>query len=129
MESQTIYLPWLRYGELMKTRCKMRKKSRLPKGFKLVDDFLSKKEIEKLENDTSVREPMTVITGGNESETLEESLARIRKAVAESKEEKKMYSIRLKVKTVDAIKKKAAEAGIPYQTYVNVLLDNAAFAT
>lgn len=43
-------------------------------------------------------------------------------------DEKKMYSIRLKVKTVDAIKKKAAEAGIPYQTYVNVLLDNAAFA-
>lgn len=113
----------------MKTRCKMRKKTRLPKGFKLVDDFLSREEIEELENDTSVREPMTVIAGGNESETLEESLARIRKAVAESKEEKKMYSIRLKVKTVDAIRKKASAAGIPYQTYVNVLLDNAAFAT
>ena len=39
-----------------------------------------------------------------------------------------MYSIRLKVKTVEAIKRKAAEAGIPYQTYVNVLLDNAALA-
>ena len=32
------------------------------------------------------------------------------------------------VKTVEAIKRKAAEAGIPYQTYVNVLLDNAALA-
>ena len=31
-------------------------------------------------------------------------------------------------KTVDAIKRKAAAAGIPYQTYVNVLLDKAAFA-
>ena len=45
-----------------------------------------------------------------------------------SKEEKKMYSIRLKVKTVDAIKRKASAAGIPYQTYINALLDNAALA-
>lgn len=111
----------------MKTRCKMRDKYKLPKGFKLVDDFLSEEEIEKLENDTTVRDPM-LITGGNELETLEESITRIKKAIADSKEEKKMYSIRLKVKTVDAIKRKAAEAGIPYQTYVNVLLDNAAFA-
>ncbi len=106
----------------------MHKNAKLPKGFKLVDDFLSKEDIENLENDTSVSEPATIITGGNESETLEESIARIKKAIADSKEEKKMYSIRLKVKTVDAIKRKAAEAGIPYQTYVNVLLDNAAFA-
>ena len=112
----------------MKTRCKMRNKYKLPKGFKLVDDFLSKEEIEALENDTTVREPMTIITGGNESETLEESIERIRKAIAEAKEEKKMYSIRLKVKTVDAIKRKAAAEGIPYQTYVNAILNNAAFA-
>ena len=111
----------------MKTKCKKREKIRLPKGFKLVDDFLSKEEIEALENDTAMRDPM-VITGGHESETLEESIARISRAIAEAKEEKKMYSIRLKVKTVDAIKRKAAAAGIPYQTYVNVLLDNAASA-
>ena len=60
--------------------------------------------------------------------TLEESIARISRAIAEAKEEKKMYSIRLKVKTVESIKRKAAAAGIPYQTYVNVLLDNAASA-
>lgn len=94
----------------------MRDKYKLPKGFKLV------------ENDTTVREPMTIITGGNESETLEESIERIKKAIAEAKEEKKMYSIRLKVKTVDAIKRKAAAEGIPYQTYVNAILDNAALA-
>jgi predicted DNA binding CopG/RHH family protein len=68
------------------------------------------------------------ISGGHESETLEQSIARIRRAIAESKEEKKMYSIRLKVKTVDALKRKAAEAGIPYQTYMNIVLDLAASA-
>ena len=68
------------------------------------------------------------ISGGHESETLEESLSRIKRAIAESKEEKKMYSIRLKVTTVDAIKRKASAAGIPYQTYINALLDNAALA-
>ena len=112
----------------MKTKSKKHEKVKLPKGFKLVDDFLSKEEIEALENDTTIREPMTIITGGHESETLEESIARISRAIAEAKEEKKMYSIRLKVKTVESIKRKAAAAGIPYQTYVNVVLDNAASA-
>ena len=111
----------------MKTRCKMQRKSRLPKGFKLVDDIYPKAVIEKLEKDTSTRDP-EMISGGHETETLEESIARIKRAIAESKEEKKMYSIRLKVKTVDALKRKAAAAGIPYQTYMNVLLDNAAMA-
>ena len=104
----------------MKTKSKKHEKVKLPKGFKLVDDFLSKE-------DTTMRDPM-VITGGHESETLEESIARISRAIAEAKEEKKMYSIRLKVKTVESIKRKAAAAGIPYQTYVNVVLDNAASA-
>ena len=111
----------------MKTRCKMQNKVKLPKGFKLVDDVYPKNVIEALENDTDVRDPMT-ITGGHESETLEESIARIRRAIAESKEEKKMYSIRLKVKTVDALKRKAAAVGIPYQTYMNAVLDIAASA-
>ena len=39
-----------------------------------------------------------------------------------------MYSIRLNVKNVDALKRKAAVAGIPYQTYMNVVLDIAASA-
>ena len=68
------------------------------------------------------------ISGGHESETLEESIARIRRAIAESKEEKKMYSIRLKVKNVDALKRKATTAGIPYQTYINAVLAIAASA-
>ena len=34
---------------------------------------------------------MTIITGGHESETIEESIARISRAIAESKEEKKMH--------------------------------------
>ena len=72
--------------------------------------------------------PIRTRSKNHESETLEESIARISRAIAEAKEEKKMYSIRLKVKTVESIKRKAAAAGIPYQTYVNVLLDNAASA-
>ncbi len=111
----------------MKMKKKKPEKVKLPKGFKLVDDFLSKEEIEALENDTTMRDPI-IITGGHESETLEESIARISRAIAEAKEKKKMYSIRLKIKTVDAIKRKAAAVGIPYQTYVNALLDNAASA-
>ena len=111
----------------MKTRCKMQKKTRLSKGFKVVDDIYPKTVVEKLEKDTSVRDPMT-ISGGHESETLEEAIARIKRAIAESKEEKKMYSIRLKVKTVDALKRKATTAGIPYQTYINAVLDIAASA-
>jgi predicted DNA binding CopG/RHH family protein len=88
---------------------------------------LPKAVVKKLENDTRTRDP-EVISSGRKSETLEESIARVRRAIAESKEEKKMYSIRLKVKTVDALKRKAAAAGIPYQTYMNVLLDNAAMS-
>ena len=72
--------------------------------------------------------PKRMKSKNHESETLEETIARISRAIAEAKEEKKMYSIRLKVKTVESIKRKAAAAGIPYQTYVNVLLDNAASA-
>ncbi len=67
---------------------KKKEEFELPKGFKLVDDFLSKEEIEALENDTSMKDSM-VITGGHESETLEESIARISRAIAEAKEKKR----------------------------------------
>ena len=52
----------------MKMKRKKPEKVKLPKGFKLVDDFLSKEEIEALENDTTMRDPI-IITGGHESET------------------------------------------------------------
>lgn len=71
----------------MKTKSKRQEKVRRPKGFKLVDNILSKEEIEALENDTTMRE-WTIITGGHESETLEESIARISQAIAKAKEEK-----------------------------------------
>ena len=54
-------------------------KRKHPKGFKLVKDIYSPSEIEALENDTHARSPMT-ISGGHESETLEESLSRIKRA-------------------------------------------------
>ena len=46
----------------MKMKRKKPEKVKLPKGFKLVDDFLSKEEIEALENDTTMRDPI-IITG------------------------------------------------------------------
>ncbi len=58
----------------------------MPKGFKLVDDFPSKEKIEELENGTSVMEPVTIITGGDESETFEESITRIKKPIADPKD-------------------------------------------
>ena len=64
----------------MKTKSKKQEKVRLP-------NILSKEEIEALENDTTMRE-WTIITGGHESETLEESIARISQAIAKAKEEK-----------------------------------------
>ena len=74
----------------MKTRCKMQNKVKLPKGFKLVDDIYPKKVIEALENDTGVRDPMT-ITGGHESETLEESIARIRREIGRASCRERVY--------------------------------------
>ena len=41
---------------------------------------------------------------------------------------KKMYSFRLKTSTVDKIKLKAKKANVPYQTYVNAILDAVAAA-
>ena len=70
----------------MKTKSKKQEKVKLPKGFKLIDDFLSKEEIEALENDTTMRDSI-IITGGHESETIEES-----------KEEKKTCPIRKSIK-------------------------------
>lgn len=37
--------------------------------------------------------------------------------------ERKMYSLRLKVRVVEKIKAKAAATGVPYQTYINALLE------
>jgi len=68
----------------MKMKRKKPERVKLPKGFKLVDDFLSKEEIEALENDTTMRDSI-IITGGHESETIEESIARISHAIAEAK--------------------------------------------
>ena len=68
----------------MKMKRKKPERVKLPKGFKLVDDFLSKEEIEALENDTTMRDSI-IITGGHESETIEESIARISRAIAEAK--------------------------------------------
>lgn len=74
------------------------------------------------------REPFSSgdISFNRKSENLDAPIIRIKDCVIEPKEKKRMYSLRLKVKTVDAIKRKAADIGVPYQTLVNTILDSVA---
>ena len=96
--------------------------------FTLVEDWHTKEELEEIENEVGTGESISV-PPGNPDESIDQALTRFRKAIKEyEKQQKKVYSFRLKIKTVEAIKKKAAELGIPYQTYVNAILDNAALA-
>lgn len=97
--------------------------------FKIVDDFLPKEALDILDNDDFDCSEKLEIKAGNPNDTIDKSLERIRKAIEESKAEKKMYSFRLKVRTVNALKARAAAIGVPYQTYVNALLDKEAFGT
>ncbi|SHL13290.1 CopG family antitoxin [Fibrobacter sp. UWEL] len=55
-------------------------------------------------------------------ETVEEFFKKAR-ARRQAEELRKMYSLRLKVRVVEKIKAKAAAAGVPYQTYINALLE------
>lgn len=94
------------------------------KEFEYFDNKDFSSEIEEARKDNSFLQ-----IHGNPNDTIDKSLERIRKAIEESKAEKKMYSFRLKVRTVDALKARAAAIGVPYQTYVNTLLDKEAFGT
>ena len=62
----------------------------------------------------------------HEPESTEVPVVRIKHCVIEPKEKKKMYSLRLKIKTVETIKRMSANIGVPYQTYVNAILDDVA---
>jgi len=62
----------------------------------------------------------TLIVG--EGDTVESFLEKCR-ARRQMINERKMYSLRLKVRVVEKIKAKAAAAGVPYQTYINALLE------
>lgn len=48
------------------------------------------------------------------------------RAIRTAENGRKMYSFRLKVAVVNSIRKKAKAAGVPYQTYVGALLEQAA---
>jgi len=94
--------------------------------FTLVEDWHTKEELEEIENEVGVGEGI-VVPAGEPGESIDQALERARKAIKEyEKKQKKVYSFRLKIKTVEAIKKKAAELGIPYQTYVGTILDQVA---
>ena len=60
----------------------------------------------------------------SEGDSVAEFIAKA-KAKRQVENQRKMYSIRLKVSVVEGIKKKAAAAGVPYQTYINALLEKA----
>lgn len=98
-------------------------------GLKVVDNIHSDEELEKIENDTSSGEFIGEFHG-NPNDTIEEAFERMKMQVeAKLKEhKKKMYSFRLKTSTVDKIKLKAKKANVPYQTYVNAILDAVAAA-
>lgn len=94
--------------------------------FTLVEDWHTKEELEEIENEVGVGEGI-MVPAGEPGESVDQALERARKAIKEyEKQQKKVYSFRLKIKTVEAIKKKAAELGIPYQTYVGMILDQVA---
>lgn len=56
-------------------------------------------------------------------DTVETFMKKVREVKANSPDSKKCYTFRLKVSTVNKLKTKAAAAGVPYQTFVNALLD------
>lgn len=88
----------------------------------LESDFMSRDfgdEIRKALADGSA------ITG--EGDSVVSFIAKV-KAAKEAANAKKMYSMRLKISTVERLKEKAKSAGVPYQTYVNALLDQHAIA-
>ncbi|MCL4103325.1 hypothetical protein SAMN05720766_12610 [Fibrobacter sp. UWH9] len=104
-------------------RRKLKVIRRINDDFTLVEDWHTKEELEEIENEVGVGEGI-VIPAGEPGESVDQALERARKAIREyEKQQKKVYSFRLKIKTVEGLKKKAAALGIPYQTYVGTILD------
>jgi len=107
-------------------RRKLKVIRKIDDDFTLVEDWHTKEELEEIENEVGVGEGVWV-DGRKPGESIEQTLDRAFKALEKyEKQQKKVYSFRLKIKTVEAIKKKAAELGIPYQTYVGTILDQVA---
>lgn len=108
-------------------RQKLKVIRKIDDDFTLVGDIHSKEEIEEIESEVASGENIPV-SEGKADESVDQVLVRINKSINEyqKQKQKKVYSFRLKVATVEALKKKASALGIPYQTYVGAVLDQVA---
>ena len=89
-------------------------------GHRVVPDHLSEEELEEIERELDE-------TVGIDDERMAELAARAKAAVNNDRKKLKMVSIRLDQETVDRMKAKAAELGMPYQAVARKVL-KAAFA-
>lgn len=89
-------------------------------GHRVVPDHLSEEELEEIERELDE-------TVGIDDERMAELAERAKAAVNNDRKKLKMVSIRLDQETVDRMKAKAAELGMPYQAVARKVL-KAAFA-
>ena len=94
--------------------------------FKIVDDFMSKEELEKLDNrdfSEDIREAekngTIVVAEGNWDETVKALKAKMAANAT------KAITIRVPVRVIERYKKRAAAVGIGYQTLMKQMLEAA----
>ena len=94
--------------------------------FKIVDDFLTKEELEKLDNrdfSEDIREAekngTSVVAEGNWYETVKALKAKMAANAT------KAITIRVPVRVIERYKKRAAAVGIGYQTLMKQMLEAA----
>lgn len=88
-------------------RRKLKVVGKMDDDFTLVDDIYTKGELEEIESEVASCENIPV-SEGKADESVDHVLARINKSIDEYQKQKQ---------------KKAAELGVPYQTYVGTVLD------
>jgi predicted DNA binding CopG/RHH family protein len=94
--------------------------------FKIIDDFLSKEELEELDNrdfSEEMREALengtAIVSEGNWNETVKAMKAKMAANAT------KAITIRVPVRVIERYKKRAAAAGIGYQTLMKQMLEAA----
>lgn len=89
-------------------------------GHRVVPDHLSEEELEEIERELDE-------TVGIDDERMAELAARAKSALSGGRKKLRMVSLRLDDETIDKMKAKAAELGMPYQAVARNVL-KAAFA-
>lgn len=90
----------------------------IAKGHKIVKNRLSAEELEKVERELDE-------TVGVDEARMRILVAKGRRALSAEKKSLKMVSLRLEPETIDNMKKKAAELGLPYQAVARKVLQAA----